>query len=150
LRKKRYRLVDLSHVIEHGMVTYKGLPVPVISEHTSREASRAHYAGGTEFHVGKIEMVTNTGTYLDTPFHRYAHGDDLSQVELSRLADLEGVVFTADSRKRAVGRELFADTELEGRACSGAGTGITASALWRPISTGRSSSSTTWRTIPTR
>lgn len=85
-------LIDLSHTIEHGMITYKGLPAPIISDHLSREASRSLSASGTEFHIGKIEMVANTGTYLDSPFHRYAGGKDLASLELAMLANLEGVV----------------------------------------------------------
>jgi quercetin dioxygenase-like cupin family protein len=73
-------LVDVSHVVEHGMVTYKGLPAPLVCDFLSREQSRSHYAPGTEFHIGKIEMVANTGTYLDSPFHRYADDKDLSGV----------------------------------------------------------------------
>src|ERR687883_933617 len=97
--------IDLCHTVEHGLVTYRGLPPPVISEHLSREESRKHYAEGTEFHIGKIEMVANTGTYLDTPFHRYADGKDLSEMPLERLANLEGIVIRADrSGGRAVGR----------------------------------------------
>ena len=65
------RLVDLSHTVEHGMVTYKGLPAPLICDYLTREASRAIYAPGTEFQIGRIEMVANTGTYIDSPFHRY-------------------------------------------------------------------------------
>ena len=68
-------LIDVSHTIEHGMITYKGLPPPVISDYLSREASRKIYDQGTEFHIGKLEMVANTGTYLDSPFHRYEHGN---------------------------------------------------------------------------
>ncbi len=85
-------LIDLSHTVEHGMVTYKGLPAPIICDYLSREASRARYAPGTEFHIGKIEMVANTGTYVDSPFHRYADGLDLSQLPLERLANLKTVV----------------------------------------------------------
>jgi arylformamidase len=85
------RLVDLSHTIEDGMVTYPGLPGPRIGDHLSREASRSHYAPGTEFHIGRIEMVANTGTYLDTPFHRYPDGYDLAGLDLARVADLPGV-----------------------------------------------------------
>ena len=68
------KLIDLSHTVEHGMITYKGLPAPLICDFLSREESRSRYAEGTEFHIGKIEMVANTGTYLDSPFHRYANG----------------------------------------------------------------------------
>ena len=79
------------------MVTYKGLPAPVICDFLSREASRAVYAGGTEFHIGKIEMVANTGTYVDSPFHRYAHGADLAALPLESLADLEGIVLRSNA-----------------------------------------------------
>src|SRR6185369_14340532 len=89
--------VDLSHTISHGLVTYKGLPAPIICDFLSREQSRAHYAPGTEFQIGKIEMVANTSTYLDSPFHRYEDGKDLSELELSSLADLRGVVVKASS-----------------------------------------------------
>ena len=85
------RLVDLSHVIEAGMVTYPGLPGPVISDHLSRVDSRANYAAGTEFLIGRIDMVGNTGTYLDTPFHRFDGGSDLAALALDDVADLPGV-----------------------------------------------------------
>jgi kynurenine formamidase len=87
-----YKLIDLSHTVEHGMITYKGLPGPVISDHLSREESKTRYAPGTEFHIGKIEMVANTGTYLDSPFHRYARGRDLAGLDLYSLANIDGVV----------------------------------------------------------
>ena len=87
-----YKLIDLSHTVEHGMITYKGLPGPVISDHLSREESRTRYAPGTEFHIGKIEMVANTGTYLDSPFHRYARGKDLAGLDLYSIANIVGVV----------------------------------------------------------
>ena len=86
------RLIDLSHVIEDGMVTYKGLPAPHVCDFLSREASRANYEPGTEFQIGQITLVGNTGTYLDTPFHRYAEGEDLADVGLERLVDLPGLV----------------------------------------------------------
>jgi arylformamidase len=109
------RFVDLSHAVEHGMITYRGLPAPVISDHLSRADSRSIYAAGTEFHIGKIEMVANTGTYLDSPFHRYEDGDDLSGLDLSSLADLEGVVVRAGGG-RAVDASLFRAVEVAGRA----------------------------------
>ena len=93
------RLIDLSHTVEHGMVTYQGLPAPLIRDYLSREESRQHYAAGTEFQIGKIEMVANTGTYLDSPFHRYADGADLSQLSLPSLANLEAVVLRAQQRE---------------------------------------------------
>ena len=109
--------VDLSHTIEHGMVTYKGLPAPLICDFLSREASRALYAPGTEFSISKIDMVANTGTYVDSPFHRYAHGKDLSALPLESLADLETVVVRAPvSRGRAVDASAFAGHDLQGKA----------------------------------
>ena len=105
---KQGQLIDLSHTIEHGMVTYKGLPAPVICDYLSREASRTSYASGTEFYIGKIEMVANTGTYVDSPFHRYPGGADLAALPLGRLADLDGVVVdVTGSGSRAVGRAPF-------------------------------------------
>lgn len=103
------RLVELSHVIEDGMVTYPGLPRPRISEHLGFEASRSHYAEGTEFSIARIEMVANTGTYLDTPAHRFPDGHDLSALPLQRCADLPAVVVDAVSTISAddlVGRGL--------------------------------------------
>ena len=88
-------LIDLSHSVEHGLVTYKGLPAPIICDYLSRETSRQRYAPGTEFQIGKIEMVANTGTYIDSPFHRYADGTDLSGLRLEQLAGLPGVKVSA-------------------------------------------------------
>src|SRR5262245_50880768 len=85
-------LIDLSHTIESGMITYKGLPAPLICDHLSRAKSREIYAQGTEFQIGKIEMVSNTGTYIDVPFHRYAGGHDLSELALKRVSNIPGVV----------------------------------------------------------
>ena len=90
--KHDYELIDVCHTIEDGMVTYKGLPPPVITNHLSREQSRQFYAPGTEFHIGKIEMVANTGTYIDSPFHRYPDGSDLAGLDLYSLANLDAVV----------------------------------------------------------
>ena len=108
-------LVDVSHVVEHGMITYKGLPAPLVCDFLSREQSRSHYAPGTEFHIGKIEMVANTGTYLDSPFHPYANGKDLSELPLERLANLEGIVIPAD-HGRTIDRAAFKDHDLRGKA----------------------------------
>ena len=99
------------------MITYRGLPAPLICDFLSREASRKVYAEGTEFHIGRIEMVANTGTYLDAPFHRYADGLDLSRLPLSIVADLEGVVIRAPWRSgRAIDRASFDGVEVRGRA----------------------------------
>jgi kynurenine formamidase len=109
-------LIDLSHTVEHGMITYKGIPGPIICDFLSREASQAHYAKGTTFHIGKIEMAANTGTYIDSPFHRYADGKDLSELDLESIADVEGLVFRADPAQRAISPELFAGAEVQGKA----------------------------------
>jgi kynurenine formamidase len=108
--------VDVSHSIEEGLITYKGLPAPIMADHLSREESRKHYAPGTEFHIGRIEMVANTGTYLDSPFHRYAHGKDLSQLPLSSLADLNGVVVQKNSRGRAIDKSAFDGVDVRSKA----------------------------------
>ena len=110
------RLVDLSHPIEHGMITYPGLPGPVISDFLGREASRGHYAEGTTFHIARLRMVANTGTYLDSPFHRYAQGADVGALGLERLADLEAVVLDATRSGRSIDADLFAGGELQGKA----------------------------------
>jgi kynurenine formamidase len=111
------RLIDLSHTIEHGLVTYKGLPAPIICDFLSREQSRLHYGPGTEFQIGKIEMVANTGTYLDSPFHRYEDGKDLSELELSSLANLDGKVLRAKSEgERAVDAMAFGNMDVSGNA----------------------------------
>jgi kynurenine formamidase len=86
------RIVDLSHVIEHGMTTYKGLPGPHICDFWTREGSAANYDDGSSFQIGRIDMVANTGTYLDTPFHRYADGIDLAGLPLASVAELAGIV----------------------------------------------------------
>jgi arylformamidase len=111
------RFIDLSHTIESGMVTYKGLPAPLICDHLSREQSRGIYAPGTEFQIGRIEMVSNTGTYLDTPFHRFADGIDLSGLALESIADLPGVIVRIGaSDNRAIDRAHFGAVEVRGRA----------------------------------
>jgi kynurenine formamidase len=110
------RLIDLSHEVEHGMITYKGLPAPVICDFLSREESRKNYSAGTEFNIGKIEMVANTGTYVDSPFHRFAGGLDLSELPLESLADLEGILVRAPALKRAITAEAFGSADLRGKA----------------------------------
>jgi kynurenine formamidase len=110
-------LVDVSHVVADGTITYPGIPAPVITDHLSRAASRSRYSPGTEFQIGKIEMVANTGTYVDAPFHRYADGADLSQLPLERVADLEGVVVRCTGRaERAIDRDALAGVSLRDRA----------------------------------
>jgi len=107
------RLLDLSHVVEHQMSTYPGLPGPEIGVHLSFDASTAVYDAGTEFAIGRISMVTNTGTYLDTPAHRFRAGHDLSGLTLERCASLPAVVVDGDG---PIGADAFNDVALEGRA----------------------------------
>lgn len=110
-------MFDLSHVIESGLITYKGLPAPIMCDHLSRERSRTIYSPGTEFQIGKIEMVGNTGTYIDTPFHRYPNGHDLSELELSRVVDVPGVIVRVPRKgPREIGPEYFDGLDLHGRA----------------------------------
>jgi arylformamidase len=85
-------LIDLSHAIEEGMMTFKGIPGPHLCDYWTREASAAHYDDGSSFHIGRIDMIANTGTYVDSPFHRYADGADLAALPLESLADLDALV----------------------------------------------------------
>ncbi len=110
------RFVDVSHPIEAGMVTYEGLPAPVVAEFLSRDASRGKYTEGTTFSIGRVEMVANTGTYVDAPFHRFEKGADMAGLPLERLADLDGVVVDATSAGRSVGPERFEGFDLADRA----------------------------------
>lgn len=111
------RFIDLSHTVTDGLITYRGLPAPVICDYLSREQSKANYAEGTTFQIGKIEMVANTGTYVDSPFHRYAAGKDLSELPLTRLAELDAVVLhVSEMTQRAIAREAFDGLEIRGKA----------------------------------
>lgn len=114
--KEEKGFIDLSHTVEDGLITYKGLPAPIICDYLSREASREHYAQGTEFHIGKIEMVANTGTYLDSPYHRYADGKDMSQLQLPSLANLEAVVIRAANSDRGISRDALHNVDAKGKA----------------------------------
>lgn len=109
-------VVDLSHVIAHGTVTYPGLPGPVISDHLSREASHERYAPGYEFQIGRIEMVSNTGTYLDTPFHRFPDGHDLAGLDPARVAAVPGVVVAGGGGEQEIGPATLDGLDLAGRA----------------------------------
>jgi kynurenine formamidase len=109
------RHVDLSHVVEHGMTTYPGLPGPLICDFLSREDSRGRYADGVEFQIGKIELVANTGTYVDAPSHRWADGVDLAGLPLDRLAGREIVVVDAVG-ETSVGVDAVAGLDVTGKA----------------------------------
>lgn len=112
-----YELIDVCHTIEDGMITYKGLPPPVITDYLTREKSKAVYAPGTEFHIGRIEMVANTGTYLDSPFHRYAEGDDLAKLDLYSLANLDGIVVRkVGTLEREISLEDVKHLDVKGKA----------------------------------
>jgi kynurenine formamidase len=108
--------IDLSHVVEDGMPTYPGLPGPVVCDYLTRERSRTIYAPGTEFQIGVVTLCSNTGTYVDSPFHRYPDGIDLSELPLDRLADLDAVVVDAPEGAASIGADAFAGIEVAGRA----------------------------------
>lgn len=111
------KYIDLSHTIKDGEITYKGLPAPIICDYLSRADSLEHYENGTSFQIGKIEMVSNTGTYMDCPFHRYENGKDLSEIELNQLADLEGILIKAPySESLEIGVKYFKGKVLENKA----------------------------------
>jgi kynurenine formamidase len=110
------RLIELSHQIHHGMVTYPGLPGPELSDYLPREASPARYGPGTEFHIGRISMVANTGTYLDSPFHRFAGATDVAGLPLGSVADLDGIVVRIEPGRRAIDHDALAAYEVGGRA----------------------------------
>src|ERR1017187_7094586 len=111
------KFIDLSHTVEHGMETYPGLPGPLICDYLTREQSRSHYAAGTEFQIGRIDMVANTGTYVDSPFHRFAHGKDLAHPPLSPPAALPSVVVRVPPHSgRAIPAELFPGLDVRGKA----------------------------------
>ena len=114
---ERAHFIDLSHAITEGMITLRGFPAPIICDFISREASKKLYAEGTSFQLGKFEMAANTGTYIDSPFHRFEDGKDISELDLARLADLEAVVVRVEGMKsRAVDRHAFAATDVRGKA----------------------------------
>jgi kynurenine formamidase len=110
------KFVDLSHEIESGMITYPGLPAPKITDHLSREGSKVHYADGVTFQISTIEMVANTGTYLDSPFHRYADGFDLEKLPLESCADLPALVIRCSSMGTAIGASSIKNINVRGHA----------------------------------
>ena len=112
-----FRIIDLSHTIENGLITYKGLPAPVICDYLSREDSKKYYAEGTSFQIGKIEMVSNTGTYIDCPFHRFENGTDLNDTPLEHFAELKGLVLhIPNSKVMAIEADHLKQHDLEGKA----------------------------------
>ncbi|GAA4596648.1 kynurenine formamidase [Actinoplanes octamycinicus] len=115
-RRPPTRFVELSHVIRDGLTTYPGLPGPRISRYLSHAESRDRYAPGTEFSIDRITLVGNTGTYLDSPFHRYPDGTDLAGLPLDRLAELPAVVVRAAGGPRGVTAAALAEVDVAGRA----------------------------------
>lgn len=113
--REKTQFIDLSHEIEHGLVTYPGLPAPIICDYPSREQSSHHYAPGTEFQIGRVDMVGNTGTYVDSPFHRFASGKNLAELPLESLAEIPAVVV----RPTMNGRRDLDATHFERIACAG-------------------------------
>jgi arylformamidase len=113
-RKRNF--ADVSHVIEDGMITYKGIPAPAIAPYLTREASTSRYAEGVQFLITKIEMVANTGTYLDAPYHRYEDGADLSALELENLAYLDAIIIRVNGTNRSIDESYFKGKALKGKA----------------------------------
>lgn len=116
MNHEKQKLIDVSHVVEHGMITYKGLPAPIICDFLTREASTETYEDGTSFQIGRIDMVANTGTYLDTPFHRFEAGKDLSELDLSSLANLDGVVINVGAGVGQVIPDHFSGVDVKNKA----------------------------------
>lgn len=111
------KFIDLSHEIENGLVTYKGLPAPIICDYLSREEARTYYDDGAEFQIGKIEMVANTGTYIDCPFHRYQDGKDLSEIEIESFTEIEGIVIRMPySDNLEISKKYFEGYDLKEKA----------------------------------
>ena len=111
------QFIDLSHTVFDGLITYKGLPAPVICDFLSREASRGFYEEGTSFQIGRIDMVANTGTYMDCPFHRFEHGRDLADVHIHEVASLPGIVIRAEGITE-IGPSFFLQKTDQRRCCT--------------------------------
>ena len=110
------KLIDLSHVIEDGMITYKGLPAPIVCDWLSFDDSHSHYDPGTEFSMQTATLHSNTGTYMDTPRHRYRDGHDLCGLPLERVCDVDGICVDATREDRRIGAKVFAGLYLAGKA----------------------------------
>lgn len=111
------KFIDLSHTIQNGLVTYKGLPAPIICDYLSRDDARKYYDDGAEFQIGKIEMVANTGTYIDCPFHRFEHGKDLSQIAIESFTEIEGIVINIPHLESLeISIKYFEKHDLQGKA----------------------------------
>ncbi len=115
-KKDDATLIDVSHTVKDGMMTYKGLPAPIICDYINRESSKTSYEEGTSFQIGAITMCSNTGTYVDAPFHRYADGKDLSELALSSLADLDGLKITVGEDATEIGIDHFLNEDVKDKA----------------------------------
>ena len=111
-----FSLIDVSHKVEDGMQTYKGLPVPIICDYLTREASKSHYENGTSFQIGVVTLCSNTGTYVDVPFHRYEEGEDLSEISLAKLANLDCIKIVIPESVQEIEVTHVENIELEGKA----------------------------------
>lgn len=110
------KFLDVSHIIEDGLITYRGLPAPHICDFLTREASKSHYSNDTSFQIGKIEMVVNSGTYIDAPFHRYAEGSDISQLDIASLAGLDAIKVIIPEDVKIIDRSYFDKLDINSQA----------------------------------
>ena len=91
------------------------------------------------FHIGLLTICTNTGTYLDVPFHRYADGHDLADLALEQVAGVPAVCSTAAASRRSTSRPTISSGS-PGTRCSSAPTTQCTSARERTSRTTRTSS----------
>ncbi|MCF6318266.1 MAG: cyclase family protein [Proteobacteria bacterium] len=116
MKQNKTQLIDLSHTITGGLITYKGLPAPIICDYLTRDACEGVYEEGTTFQIGKIEMISNTGTYIDTPFHRFAEGKDLSEIDLDGVANLDGIVISINENIKEITAEMLQNHDIKDKA----------------------------------
>jgi kynurenine formamidase len=110
------RRIELSHVIADGDLTFPGLPAPIICDFWTRERSANHYSDGERFQIGKLEMVANTGTYIDAPFHRFDDGVDIADLDLSTCTELPGLLVDCTDGERAIAAARFEGLDVRGHA----------------------------------
>jgi arylformamidase len=110
------RFIEVSHRVVPGMKTYPGLPEPVVDVIVDYESSRERYGGKAEFFIASLHLCGNTGTYVDSPHHRYPTGVDLADLPLERVAHVPAIVVDATGADRAIGADVFRGVELTGKA----------------------------------
>ncbi len=115
-KQNGFTLIDVSHKVEDGMQTYKGLPVPIICDYLTREASKSHYEQGTSFQIGVVTLCSNTGTYVDVPFHRYEEGEDLSEISLAKLANLDCIKIVIPENVQKIEVKHVENIDVKGKA----------------------------------